>query len=196
MNNINIVYLKGWVPKPSSRICSLHFLPSDIANRKLSPYAVPIFTNNSHKTHHPSISDETIAKAQENVNDPITATGQENVKDLITTTAQENVNDHIAATAQENVNDLITAQENVNDHTYALPCARVQILQREFMHQTIENLVGKIHNLKRGKRDLNAKIGTLKSELCEMRYSVLADDPLELKDPLALDSDMDEMLNF
>lgn len=31
----------GWVPKPNTRICSLHFRPTDIVGRKLRPGAIP-----------------------------------------------------------------------------------------------------------------------------------------------------------
>ena len=96
------------MPKPTSRICSLHFHSSDIMNNHLSPSAIPILKQN---------------------------------------------------------NEAEIDESTANDHTYALPSARAQIHQREFMHETIENLVGKVHGLNKGKRKLNAKIDTLKSKL-------------------------------
>ena len=31
-----------WIPKPSSKICSLHFTPGDIVAKKLRPGAIPL----------------------------------------------------------------------------------------------------------------------------------------------------------
>ena len=58
---------------------------------------------------------------------------------------------------------------NCLDHNYVLPPAKEQIQRRDYMSQSLEDLMRKLHNLQRRKRTLAHKNKTLLSKLEEVK---------------------------